>query len=79
VLKAACEEAMGVIHALSDEQCTALRGQPGKFYGDEAALRVLLETLYFQSQRYADLMKEDKKKGQKQLEEEEHAVLYLPV
>ncbi len=66
VLNTAREGAMGVVHSLSDEQCVALRGQLGKLYSDEAALRDLLETLYFQSQRYADA----EKKG-RQLSEEE--------
>lgn len=71
VLKSAQEGAMGVVHSLSDEQCAALRGQLGKLYGDEAVLRELLETLYFQSQHYADAEKsESAKKGQLQSEEE---------
>jgi CRISPR-associated protein Csc2 len=71
VLKDAQKGAMGVIHSLSDEQSVALREQLGKLYSDEAALRELLETLYFQSQRYADVVKSaTEKKGQKEAEEE---------
>jgi CRISPR-associated protein Csc2 len=71
VLKAAQEGAMSIIHTLSTEQCTALRGQLSNLYSNEAALRELLETLYFQSQRYADAAKnETEKKRQQQSEEE---------
>ena len=71
VLKAAQEGAMGVVHSLPGEQCVALREQLGKLYSDESALRELLETLYVQSQRYADAEKsEAAKKGQLKSEEE---------
>jgi len=71
VLKAAQDGAMGVVYSLSGEQCVALREQLGKLYSNEAALRELLETLYFQSQRYTDVVKSEvEKKGQKESEEE---------
>lgn len=71
VLKAAQEGAMGVVQSLSGEQCLALREQLSKLYSNESALRDLLETLYVQSQSYADRMKsEAEKKGQSKTEEE---------
>lgn len=71
VLEKAQQGAMGVIHTLSDEQCIALREQLGELYRDESALRELLETLYFESQRYADNEKNKAaKKGQQQSQEE---------
>lgn len=71
VLKKAQAGAMGVVHSLSGEQCAALREQLTKLYGNETALRELLETLYYQSQHYADTMKsEAEKKGQKEPQEE---------
>src|SRR5260370_17134266 len=71
VLKSAHEGAMSVIRSLLDEQCVALRGQLGKLYGNEAALREMLETLYFRSQRYADAMKSEAEKKRQQQSEEE--------
>ncbi len=71
VLKAALEGAMGSVQAFSSEQCLALRDQLSGLYSNEPALRELLETLYVQSQHYADAMKsEAEKKGQRPAEEE---------
>lgn len=71
VLQQAQREAMAVVESLSDHQCRELREQLNKLYGDESALHELLETLYVQSQRYADRMKnEAEKKGQPRAEEE---------
>jgi CRISPR-associated protein Csc2 len=71
VLQQAQAEAMAVVDALSDQQCRELREQLNKLYSNETALHELLETMYVQSQQYADRMrKEASKKGQPQTEEE---------
>ena len=71
VLQQAQTGAMAVVEALSDQQCSNVREQLNKLYGDATALHDLLETLYVQSQGYADRMKsESAKKGQKSSEEE---------
>ena len=71
LMKAVQKGAMGVIHSLSNEHCVALKKQLSGLYRNEAALRNLLATLYFQSQRYAEIEKsEAAKKGQQQCEEE---------
>lgn len=71
VLRKAQEGAMAVVESMSDQQCSNLREQLNRLYSDETALHDLLETLYVQSQQYADRMKsEAKKKGQTRAEEE---------
>jgi hypothetical protein len=55
---------------LSDEQCRALQAQLAGLYSDESALKDLLETLYVQSQHYADSVKREADK-KVQLSEEE--------
>ncbi len=71
VLTQALKGAMGVVQSLSDEGCEALQEQLAQLYSDESAVRELLETLYVQSQHYADVMKGDvDKKGQTTSEEE---------
>jgi CRISPR-associated protein Csc2 len=70
VLSQAWQGAMGVVQVLSDEQCRMLQGQLTELYSDEAALKALLETIYVQSQRYADNVKREvEKKGQSLPEE----------
>ncbi len=71
VLTRAEEGAMGVVQSLLSEQCRDLQEQLARLYSDESALRELLETLYVQSQHYADKVKhEAEKKGQQQSEED---------
>ena len=71
VLQQAQTGAMAVVESLSDQQCRELHEHLNKLYGDGTALHELLETLYAQSQRYADRMKnEAEKKGQPRAEGE---------
>ena len=71
VLQQAQDGVMGVVQTLSDHQCQELRKQLNSLYGNEDALRGLLEMSYIQSQQYADRMKKDtEKKGQSRTEEE---------
>jgi CRISPR-associated protein Csc2 len=70
VLEQAQRGTMGVVEALSDEQCRALQAQLAGLYSDESALKDLLETLYVQSQHYADSVKREADK-KVQLSEEE--------